>query len=117
MTVTAISNTVAIAGTVGVSGAVTALPYGATVTQTVTGVASGAPSLLVAANPTRKSLLIANASGTTMYVGTTSGVTLANGVPVIASQLPLYFDQNTPVNAFYGIASASGATAVIWEGN
>lgn len=78
-------------------------------------VSSGAPTAsaasMLAANASRKVALIRNAGTMTVYLGTSSGVTTANGFPLEPGET---FVDDATVSEWFGIvASGTGALRVI----
>ena len=68
-------------------------------------------SQILAANSARKNCLLYNAGPATVYVGASSSVTVANGVPLAAGA---YLTDDSSVDAWWGIcASNTGAMSAI----
>lgn len=63
-------------------------------------------TLIIAANKSRKRLLIANNGSVAIFLGHTTGVTAANGFPLPAGQV---FEDTHSSDAWYGITASSTA--------
>jgi hypothetical protein len=81
--------------------AIYVIPAKGTLTTSAVSVTSTA-TLLQAATSSPKGLLIYNNGTTTIYVGSTSGVTTATGIPVPAGQS---YSDSVSTSAFYGICT------------
>lgn len=98
----------------GAGGGAAAFNTVATTTPTVPG---NTATLIIAANPARKYLMISNPSGSLAYIafGSTTGLTTSSGIPIVAKSFYELKGDNLYTGAIYAI-SASSITWFLTEG-
>lgn len=74
-------------------------------------------TLILAANVDRHSFLLANTSSGTVFIGPTSSVTTANGIPVLENGSLAEDSSGTKLytSDIYGIVSAGTSDVRVWE--